>query len=86
MDEDILKLLDGLVEVAETAQERAKVYALRDRWLKEGPDAIKKFLHEEPMVLRLLDKIYGEEAVDIALMKAADEMGVDLDELKKKLR
>jgi len=86
MDGDVSKLLVGLMEVAKTDQERAKVDALRERCRKEGPSALQKFMHEEPMVLRLLDQAYGKEAVDVALEKAAEKMGVDLNDLLKKNR
>jgi hypothetical protein len=84
MDENVSLLLVGLMEVAKTDQERAKVDALRERCRKEGPGALRRFMHEEPMVLRFLDVAYGKEAVDIALEKAAEKMGVDLDDLLKK--
>jgi hypothetical protein len=84
MDENVSLLLVGLMEVAKTDQERAKVDALSERCRKEGPSALRKFMQEEPMILRLLDVAYGKEVVDIALGKAAEKMGVDLDDLLKK--
>jgi hypothetical protein len=86
IDEDVSLLLVGLMEVAKTDQERAKVDALRERCRKEGPSALHKFMHEEPMILRLLDLAYGKEAVDMFLLKAAEEMRIDLDDLVKKKR
>jgi hypothetical protein len=84
MDEDVTRLLVVLMEVAKTDQERAKVDALRERCRKEGRSALRKFMHEDPMVLRLLDMAYGKEVVDIALERAAEKMGIDLDDLVKK--
>lgn len=84
MDEDVAKLLVGLMEVAKTDEERAKVDALRERCRKEGPGPFHKFMHEEPMILRLFDLAYGKEAVEMSLLKAAEEMRIDLDNLLKK--
>jgi hypothetical protein len=87
MEKDLANLLLGLMEVARTDHERAKVDVLRERCRKDGPSAVKGFMLEEPIIaLRLFDLAYGKEAVDLSLLKAAEEMGVDLDEMKKKFK
>jgi hypothetical protein len=84
MDKGIATLLVGLMEVARTDEERAKVDALRERCRKDAGE-FHRFLVDEPMIsLRLFDLALGKEAVDMSLLKAAEEMGINLDDLQKK--
>lgn len=61
---------------------------MRERCRKDGPCAVTRFMLEEPIIaLRLFDlALMGKEAVDLSLLKAAEEMGVDLDEMNKKFK